>query len=159
MHRRLTGSAAGALLALALATPTMAASPSRDQQAFVTDPYVLAECDGYDVLEQDTVSIAVDTFYDSAGNVLRTVLHANDHGIVWRSDSGAQLATYTDAGGTFTMTADGKFVFTGVLNTWTLTDGTTFRDVGRIVVAEVAPGEFEPIQVAGTFENADPCDW
>lgn len=158
MHRILT-LAAASLLTLALAGPTLATQPGSETVTFTSDPYVLGECDGYDVLEQDQVSMRVRTFVDRSGDVVREVTHATDVGDVWRSDTGARLATYSDAGGTFTVRANGTFTWTGVHNRWTLVDGTVIKDRGRVVVAEVAPGEFERVFEAGKIPEIDPCAW
>ena len=46
-----------------------------------------------------------------------------DPGVVWRSDTNEQLATYRDQGGIFIATSDNTFTFTGIHNAWTLNDG------------------------------------
>jgi len=150
---------AACLLIFALAGPVSAAQPDHQRFSFTTDPYVLAECEGYDVVEQDEVELAIVTYFDRSGDVVRDVFHSATTGIAWRTDTGAQLATYRDNGGTFTATSIGTFTFTGVHNEWTLGDGTVIRDVGRVVVAEVAPGDFERIFDAGQFPEVDPCTW
>jgi hypothetical protein len=148
-----------AILALAAACPAAASSPEFDTVTFTTDPYVLAECDGYDVMEQLDVSIRVQVFTDRNGQFLREVDHATDSGIDWRSDTNEQIATYSDAGGTFTAAVNSVFTWTGIHNQWTLTDGTVVRGVGRVVVAEVAPGDFQRIFEAGSIPDPDPCSW
>jgi hypothetical protein len=157
--RRFAALAAGTLIAMVMAGPALATAPSTDHQRFTTDAYVVAECDGYDVLEQDHVDITIQTYFDRNGDVSRMIFHSSDTGIVWRSDTDEQLATYADAGGTFTQTSDGRFIWTGVHNAWTLTDGTTIRDAGRVVVAEVSPGQFERVFAAGHLPEPDPCSW
>jgi hypothetical protein len=158
MRRVLAGGAAILLLALG-AAPVMAAVPERGIDSFVTDPYVIAECDGFDVMEQTTVSVRWVSYFDQDGNWVRDVSHATDTAVDWRTDSGEQVATYSDAGGTFTAKVDGTFIFTGIHNAWTLRSGELVRDVGRVVVAEVAPGEFDRIFEAGQLPETDPCTW
>jgi hypothetical protein len=157
--RRVATGLAIALITLAAAGPVGAASPETELLTFTTDPYLIAECDGYDVLEQDDVSIRILAFFDRNGDFVREVFHSTTSGVVWRSDTGELVATYSDAGGTFTATAQNSFTWTGVHNEWTLTDGTVIRDVGRVVVAEVAPGEFERTFEAGRIPEPDPCSW
>jgi hypothetical protein len=149
-----------AVLALAAASPAAANSPEFHTVTFTTDPYVLAECDGYDVMEQLDVSMRIQVFFDRNGEVLREVTHATDSGIDWRSDTNEQLATYSDAGGTFTAAVNNVFTWTGIHNLWTLTNGEVIRGVGRVVVAEVAPGDFQRIFEAGSIpDDVDPCSW
>jgi thioredoxin reductase len=157
--RRIAATVAGSFLMLTVAAPVMASPPSGETVTFTTDPYVIAECDGYDVVEQDDVSMRIRDFVDRTGAVVREVTHATDTGVIWRSDTGVQVATYADAGGTFTSRADGTFTWTGVHNRWTLTDGTVIKDRGRVVVAQVAPGDFERIFEAGKIPEIDPCTW
>jgi hypothetical protein len=158
MRQMITLGLAGAMV-LIVAAPAAAAQPAMDLLSFTTDPYVIAECDGYDVMEQVDVTILEMDFFNSSGDFVRHVAHAASTGTEWRTDTGAVLATYQDAGGTFTATADNVFTWTGIHNQWTLTDGTVIRDVGRVVVAEVAPGEFERIFEAGSIPEPDPCTW
>ena len=158
MRRMATGLAI-TLITLAAAGPVAAVAPETELVSFTSDPFVIAECDGYDVLEQDDISIRILAYFDRDGEFVREVLHATNSGVVWRSDTHELLATYSDAGGTFTATAENTFTWTGVHNEWTLTDGTVIRDVGRVVVAEVAPGEFERTFEAGKIPEPDPCSW
>jgi hypothetical protein len=158
MHGRLGSAIAAGVLALAVAGPALAAAPERSVDQFTTDPYVFAECDGYDVIEQDVVDTEIYSYFDSEGNWLRDVFHAATSGVVWRSDTGAQIATYSDAGGTFTATSENVFTWTGNHSGWTLNDGTHIKFVGRVVVAETENG-FERIFAAGQQPDFDPCDW
>lgn len=99
-------------------------------------------------------------YYDNAGEFIREVNHSSTTGTYWRTDTGEQIATYTDVGGIFTATADTTFTFTGIHSEWTLSDGTAIRFVGRVVIAEVEPGVFERIFDAGkTSHEFDPCTW
>jgi hypothetical protein len=157
--RRMTSLGLAGAMVLIVAAPAAAAKPARDVLQFTTDPYVIAECDGYDVMEQVDVNIREMDFFDKSGNFVRHVSHAASTGVEWRSDTGALLATYQDAGGTFTATANNVFTWTGIHNQWTRTDGTVIRDVGRVVVAEVAPGDFERIFEAGSIPEPDFCTW
>ena len=50
--RRLVPMAIGLFMTVAAASPVAAGAPARSVDVFTTDPYVIAECDGYDVLEQ-----------------------------------------------------------------------------------------------------------
>ena len=159
MRPALVSLLAAAAVLVAAATPAAAQAPDHWMNAFTTDPYVIAECSGYDVLEQDVVSTRGVDFFDRNGEFTRSVSHSASTGVVWRSDTGAQLATYRDRGGIFVQTADNVFTFTGIHNWWTLTDGTVIRDLGRLVVAEVAPGEFEVVFDAGQHDDRDPCLW
>lgn len=157
--RLLMGLAAAGVLVLAMAAPTAASAPGREVVQFTTDPYTLAECDGYDVIEQLDVRAVIDRYVDRDGNVIREVTHSSTAGIDWRSDTGEQLATFSDTGGTFTATSDETFTWTGIHSAWTLTDGTVVKFVGRIVVAEVEPGVFERTFSAGSYDELDPCGW
>jgi hypothetical protein len=58
-----------------------------------------------------------------------------------------------------TTTADNRFIFTGIHFEWTLNDGTVVRGSGRVVVQEVAPGQFEVTHASGQFDDFDPCSW
>ncbi len=159
MVRRLGMLAATAAMMLAAAAPVAAAaSHERWIDTFTTDPYVLAECEGYDVIEQDDAYFVIDSYFDRDGNWLRDVFHASTTGTVWRSDTEAQLATYGDAGGTFTTTSRDRFTWTGIHGVWTLTDGSTVTFVGRVVV-EVIDGSFERTFGAGSYDDLDPCSW
>lgn len=157
--RRLHIPAIGLAIGLAVVSPVLAGAPVRWLDRFTTDPYVIAECDGYDVLEQDVVRADQVDFFDRTGNFTRHVSHSASTGVVWRSDTNVQLATYKDQGGIFTATSDNVFTFTGIHNAWTLNDGSVIRDVGRIVFAEVAPGDFEVVFDAGRHDDRDPCTW
>jgi hypothetical protein len=157
--RRLASWFGGIVLVATMAAPAAAAAPTIEDVAFTSDPYVLAECDGYDVIEQDQIQFRVMTFIDGDGNWKRTVTHGSDTGLAWRSDTGEEIATYRDAGGTFTASADGLFTFTGIHNLWITSSGAVVKDRGRVVVAEVAPGDFERIFEAGKIPDAEPCSW
>jgi hypothetical protein len=159
MHRRLASLAAGGALAIALAGVASAAPPHQEWNQFTTDPYTIAECDGYDLIEQDVVNVHVASFVNSDGEETRFVNHSTSTGFIWRSDSLQVVATYQDAGGTFTAGPGNVFTWTGVHNDWRLADGTRIRDVGRVVVAEVAPGEFQRVFEAGRIPEPDPCTW
>jgi hypothetical protein len=157
--RRLLTPALGLLIALAFVSPAAARAPDRWLDEFTTDPYVIAECDGYDVMEQIDVHIDQFDFFDQTGGFVRHVSHAASTGVDWRSDTNEQLATYSDQGGIFIATADNVFTFTGIANAWTLNDGTVLRDLGRRVIAEVAPDDFEIVFDAGRHDEIDPCTW
>ena len=157
--QRLLGIASGVLATIAIVGPVAATAPQRQVFNFETDPYVLAECDGYDVVEQLTVYSVVDSYFDANGGWVRDVVHSTTTGTDWRSDTGLQIASFSDAGGTFTARSNNTFTWTGNHSTWTTTDGRVFRNVGRVVVAEVAPGEFERIFAAGNLRDIDPCDF
>jgi hypothetical protein len=157
--RRVMGVVGAGVIALAFAGPVAAGAPERDAFTFTTDPYVFAECDGYDVIEQLDVRVSVDRYLNADGDVIREVDHSRTTGSDWRSDSGVQLATFSDIGGTFTATASGTFTWTGNHSTWTLADGTMIKLVGRVVVQELAPGDFERTFSAGSFDELDPCSW
>jgi hypothetical protein len=157
--RRLLTPVMGLAMALAVVSPAAASAPARWLDEFTTDPYVIAECDGYNVMEQVDVHIAQFDFFDQNGDLARHVSHAASTGVDWRSDTLEQVATYSDQGGIFIATSDNVFTFTGIHNAWTLNDGTTLRDLGRLVVAEVAPGDFEVVFDAGRHDERDPCTW
>jgi hypothetical protein len=157
--RRLLTPAMGLVMALAIVSPVAAQAPDHWLDDFTTDPYVIAECDGYDVMEQIDVHIDWFAFFDQNGEFVRQVGHAASTGVDWRSDTNAQVATYSDQGGIFVATADNVFTWTGIHNAWTLNDGTVLRDLGRRVVAEVAPDDFEIVFDAGTHDEIDPCTW
>jgi hypothetical protein len=157
--RRVMGLAGAALIALAVAAPVAASAPEREVISFTTEPYIFAECDGYEVIEQLNIHSVIDRYFNAAGEVTRQVNHSSTTGVDWRSDTGDQLATFSDAGGTFTATADNTFTWTGNHGAWTLTDGTTVKLVGRVVVEEVEPGVFERTFGAGSFDDVDPCTW
>ena len=156
--RRVMGLAGAAVIALAVAAPAAASAPEREVFAFTTEPYVFAECEGYDVIEQLDVYSSVVRYFDG-GEVVREVTHSSTTGRDWRSDTGEQLATFSDAGGTFTASADGTFTWTGKHSAWTLADGTVIKFVGRVVVEEVEPGVFERTFGAGSYDELDPCSW
>jgi hypothetical protein len=158
MRRTIAAGAAVVLLAFA-AAPVAAMAPEQGFDSFVTDPYVIAECDGYDVMEQMTIYVRYVVYLDRDGDFVREVAHATNSAVEWRSDTDEQLATYRDAGGTFSATAGATFTWTGIHNEWTLASGEVIRDVGRVVVAEVAPGEFERVFEAGQLPETDPCTW
>jgi len=155
----ITGTAAAVALLAIAASSAAAAQPQREILEFTTDPYVIAECDGYDVVESVDVHAAIDSYVDRNGNWVRTVNHSSTTGVDWRSDTGEQIATYSDIGGTFTATADNTFTFTGIHAAYRTTSGATSRFVGRVVVAEIAPGDFELIFRAGHYDDIDPCSW
>jgi len=157
--RRIGSIGAAGLLLLAMAGPASAAAPEVFAESFVTDPYVWLECDGFDIMEQTTVSFRIYSYFDRQGNWLRDVGHYTDTAVEWRSDTGEQVATLSDAGGTFTATADSTFTWTGVHSEYTTRSGVVYRFVGRVVVAEVEPGEFERIFEGGQFAEIDPCSW
>jgi len=158
MNRRLGPIIGAGILLLAMAGPAAATAPERTIEEFTTDPYLFAECDGYDVIEQDDVQIRIQSYFDANGDWLQDVFHSASTGSVWRSDTGAQIATYFDAGGTFTASAANVFTWTGVHAAWKLSDGTRVVLVGRVVVAETENG-FERVFVAGQQPDFDPCDW
>jgi hypothetical protein len=158
MNRRLGSIIEAGALVLAVAGPVAATAPERFVEQFTTDPYVLAECDGYDLIGQDVVDNEIHAYFDKDGNWLRDVFHAATTGTVWRSDTGEQIATYSDAGGTFTATSENTFTWTGIHGSWTLSDGTQIKFVGRVVVAETENG-FERIFTAGQQPDVDPCSW
>ena len=157
--RRLHIPAIGLAISLVAVSPVLAKAPDRWVDQFTTDPYVIAECDGYDVLEQDVVNTDQVDFFDHTGDFVRHVSHSASTGVVWRSDTNEQLATYRDQGGIFIATSDNTFTFTGIHNAWTLNDGSVIRDLGRTVFAEVAPGDFEVVFDAGRHDDRDPCTW
>ena len=157
--RRLVTMAIGLFMTVAAISPVAAGAPARSVDVFTTDPYVIAECDGYDVLEQVDVHIDQFDFFDLNGDFVRHVSHSASTGVDWRSDTNEQVATYKDQGGIFIATSDNVFTFTGIHNAWTLNDGTVIRDLGRIVFAEVAPGDFEVVFDAGRHDDREPCDW
>ena len=159
MRRMATGLAI-AVFALRAAGPVGAAAPERESVYFTVGPSVFAECDGYDVLEILEVSAKLAGYFDNSGEFVREINHSSTTGTYTRSDTGEQLATFTDVGGTFTATPNPTFTFTGIHSEWTLSDGTAIRFVGRVVVAEVEPGVFERIFEAGkTSHEFDPCTW
>jgi hypothetical protein len=151
--------AIGLLMTVAAVSPVAAGAPARSVDVFTTDPYVIAECDGYDVMEQIDVHAVQFDFFDLNGDFTRHVTHSASTGIDWRSDTNEQVATYKDQGGIFVATSDNVFTFTGIHNAWTLNDGTVVRDLGRIVFAEIAPGDFEVVFDAGRHDDRDPCSW
>ena len=157
--RRLTSTVIAILLTLTVLSPVAAAGPTVQNVSFTAGPYVFAECDGYDVMEQIDVEMRIVSYVDSSGSWVRDVTHGSSTGGEWRSDTGDQIATYSDAGGTFTAAADGTFTWTGIHNRWTTTSGLVIKDRGRVVVAEVAPGDFERIFEAGQIPEPDPCSW
>lgn len=157
--RRVMGFVGAGVIALAVAAPVAASAPERDAFTFTTDAYVIADCDGYDVMEQLTGRVVVVDFVGPGGDVIREVVHSSTTGLDWRSDTGAQLATFSDVGGTFTAAANGTFTWTGIHSQWKLADGTVVKFVGRVVVAEVEPGVFERVFGAGSYSDFDPCTW
>jgi hypothetical protein len=157
--RRLLTPAMGLVMTLAIVSPVAAQAPDRWLDVLTTDPYVIAECDGYDVMEQIDVHTEQFDFFDQNADFVRHVSHSASTGVDWRSDTNEQVATYNDQGGIFIATSDNVFTFTGIHNAWTLNDGTVLRDLGRIVFEEVVPGEFEVVFDAGRHDERDPCTW
>ena len=157
--RRLLTAGVGLVMSLTAVSPVVAGAPSRSLDEFTTDPYIIAECAGYDVLEQIDVHTDQVDFFDRSGDFVRHVSHSASSGVDWRSDTGEQVATYNDQGGIFIATSANTFTFTGIHNAWTLNDGTVIRDLGRIVFAEIAPGEFDVVFDAGRHDDRDPCLW
>ena len=100
--RRLTSTVIAILLTLTVLSPVAAAGPTVQNVSFTAGPYVFAACDGYDVMEQIDVEMRIVSYFDSSGSWVRDVTHGSSTGVEWRSDTGDQIATYSDAGGTFT---------------------------------------------------------
>ena len=65
--RRVMGLAGAALIALAVAAPVAASAPEREVISFTTEPYIFAECDGYEVIEQLNIHSVIDRYFNAAG--------------------------------------------------------------------------------------------
>jgi hypothetical protein len=158
------GLVVGLVLTGAVATPALARAPERTIEV-VSDAYTLAECDGFDVVEDNVVTLVVAVFKNRDGTDNREVTHADTDGVTMRvypDDSTIQVATYRDKGGIFIADADGTFTWTGIIDQFTLRDGTRLVNIGyqQFHVISWDPFEGEWLRDVGAYSlDSDPCTW
>ena len=85
------------LIALAFASPALAAAPSVETFEDVVTGNVLVNCDGFDVIENASTTARVTTFYDNAGNPVRVQVQVKYQGTLTNSVTGKIVVDGPDA--------------------------------------------------------------
>ena len=153
----------GLILAGTLAVPVLAARPDVQVEVIPYD-YVQAECDGFDVVQFNVATLRVFTFEDKTGVMVKQVTHADTVGVarqVYPNGTTVDVATYKDKGGIFVQRGD-YFRWSGVIDSYTLRDGTRYADIGSqlLHVLSWEPFEAEWVRDVGQqLPDWDPCTW
>lgn len=151
-------------LVLVAAQPGLAGAPERWTEV-IEDSYVLAECDGYEVVQFNVVTLAVAAFEDRPNDEARVVTHADTVGVVRRvyeDGSTLDVATYRDRGGIFVEGPGDTFTWTGIIDRYELRDGTMLVNIGyqQLRVLSWDPFEAEWVRDVGRYTlDSDPCTW
>jgi hypothetical protein len=163
MRHRWPASIVGVMLAGALAVPALAARPDIHVEVIPYD-YVQAECDGFDVVQYNVATLHLFTFQDKSGVIGRQVTHADTVGVARRmypDGTTVDVASYKDKGGIFVVRGD-DIRWSGVIDSYTLRDGTTYADIGSqlLHVTSWDPFEAEWVRDVGQqLPDWDPCTW
>ena len=164
-HRASRAGLLAIALGAVLAGPVAATAPDRFREV-IEDTWTQAECDGYDVVQFNVVTIDVTVFHDNDGNDVRAVTHADTVGVtrqVYPDGSTVDVATYRDRGGIFVESpADDTFMWTGIIDWYSLRDGTQLKNIGSQLLQVLSwdPFEAEWIRDVGPYTlDRDPCTW
>jgi len=83
----------GVLAALAIATPASAAEPDRERFSFDTQPRVIGQCNGADLVSQFHITVTETVYYDREGDPARTRVHMRVAGTITNTGTGQTLET------------------------------------------------------------------
>jgi hypothetical protein len=160
MRRRVQLALGLALIAMfALASPAPAAPPETTRDTFSgTAPF--AECEGFDIIVNFTVTVQDTSFFDNSGALVRQQVHMRGTGelvntVTGKTETGSSpsMTIYDYRAGTFT--AVGLTTHNNVPG-----EGIVALEAGKIVFAgfdEFGAPIGEPIFVAGPHEEVDWC--
>jgi hypothetical protein len=164
MRHRWPAPILGVILASSLAVPVVAARPDIHVEVIPFD-YIQAECDGFDVVEFDVATLRIFTFEAEVGSFTRQVTHADTVGVarqVYPDGTTVDVATYKDKGGIFVQRGEDDFFWSGVIDAYTLRDGTRYARIGSQVLHVISwdPFEAEWVRDVGRhLPDWDPCTW
>jgi hypothetical protein len=116
-----------------------------------TISFVLAQCDGFDVIQQRDGWVTFTDYYDNQGNLTNSRIHAISHESVYNSESGFEVKN------TFAynrdVSPDGtEYFIRGVANNITVPGyGIVFFDSG-LGIFVVVDGDFVEVKFSGKYE-------
>jgi hypothetical protein len=129
--RRLFFVGLAALLALTSILPALAATPVQSTSVFPISG--TTHCDGFDVIEEATVTFSQTMFFDNAGNPVRIVGHAVYNGTLTNSATGTIVAPKRGPQNFTIDLLDGTQVWRGIFFLLTVPGkGSIVHDVGRV---------------------------
>jgi hypothetical protein len=138
------------MLALLLSAGTALANPPDRITIPVADSFVLAECDGFDVVDEYTGWATLTYHYDSNGALVRTTLHMNTHDRLYNSVTGFSVFNNFAFNQTVDPSTNEYFIRGLAWNVTVPGYGIVFFDagLGRFVLVN---GVFVELQFSGNY--------
>jgi hypothetical protein len=147
-----------ALICLVWAMPALATPPER-----LTIPtagtFILAECDGFDVIDDYTGVLAITEFYDQDGDLVRLTFHENAHDRIYNSVTGFSVYNNYAVNQTYDP-ATSEIYIRGVAYNITVPGyGIVYFDSG-LGVFYIEDGNYIEIKFAGNYrpDTASLCE-
>lgn len=135
---------------LAGAMPALATPPERFT-AQASGSFILAECDGFDVIDEYSGWFTITDFYDEHGDLERSAFHATMHDRIYNSATGFEVKnTYA-----FNQTFDpdtNEFFIRGLAYNVTVPDyGIVYFDAG-LGIFVLVDGGFVEVKFSGNYQ-------
>lgn len=138
-------------LVLAAVTPALATPPE-----MVTIPisgsFVLAECDGFDVIDDYSGWVTLKDFYDNDGNLVRSTYHGLTHDVVYNSVTGYEVSYSYAVNRTIDPAINEYFIRGMAFNITVPGYGIVYFDSGLGIFLFV-DGQYVLVQFSGNYQG------